>query len=89
MQDGIGIVTGSPRLFRCPVAGSILKTATLFPGIFAQISQRLVVMQDGQVVESGATVDVLDRPQHPYTAALRRAAAELEGAPDVKTAEVR
>jgi ABC-type dipeptide/oligopeptide/nickel transport system ATPase component len=53
-------------------------------GVVAQVSQRLVVMQDGQVVETGDTVEVLDRPAHPYTAALRRAAAELEGAPSVE-----
>jgi ABC-type dipeptide/oligopeptide/nickel transport system ATPase component len=53
-------------------------------GVVAQVSQRLVVMQDGQVVESGGTVEVLARPRHPYTAALRRAAADLEGTPPVE-----
>jgi ABC-type dipeptide/oligopeptide/nickel transport system ATPase component len=48
-------------------------------GVVAQVSQRLVVMQDGRVVESGSTPEVLSRPRHPYTVALRRAAADLEG----------
>ena len=34
------------------------------------ISERIVVLRRGRVVESGATDDVLSRPQHPYTRLL-------------------
>ena len=34
------------------------------------LSQRLIVMQHGQVVETGLTDQVLDDPQHPYTQLL-------------------
>jgi putative phosphonate transport system ATP-binding protein len=34
------------------------------------ISQRLMVMRDGEVVEAGLTDQVLDDPQHPYTQLL-------------------
>ena len=34
------------------------------------ISDRVIVMYLGQIVETGTTDDVVARPQHPYTAAL-------------------
>lgn len=34
------------------------------------ISDRVIVMYLGQIVETGNTVDVVEQPQHPYTAAL-------------------
>jgi len=34
------------------------------------IAQRCVVLSQGQVVESGAVADILERPGHPYTARL-------------------
>jgi ABC-type microcin C transport system duplicated ATPase subunit YejF len=45
-------------------------------GVVRQISERVVVMRKGAVVETGATVDVLGRPGHAYTRALRRAALD-------------
>jgi ABC-type glutathione transport system ATPase component len=45
-------------------------------GVVRQISERVVVMRRGAVVEAGATGDVLARPRHPYTRALRRAALD-------------
>jgi oligopeptide/dipeptide ABC transporter ATP-binding protein len=39
-------------------------------GVVAEIADRVVVMYAGCVVESGAIRDVLERPRHPYTAAL-------------------
>jgi ABC-type glutathione transport system ATPase component len=45
-------------------------------GVVRQISERVVVMRKGAVVETGATGDVLSRPGHPYTRALRRAALD-------------
>jgi ABC-type glutathione transport system ATPase component len=35
-----------------------------------QISDRVVVMNRGSVVETGAVADVLDAPEHPYTRSL-------------------
>lgn len=58
-------------------------------GVVAQISQRLLVMRNGEVVESGTTREVLARPRHPYTTALRQAAATLEGAPSMAPGEDR
>jgi peptide/nickel transport system ATP-binding protein len=58
-------------------------------GVVAEIADRVVVMHQGRVVESGPAGDVLERPQHAYTKALLAAvpsltpppAAKLEGQP--------
>ena len=42
--------------------------------VAAQICDRIAVMQNGVVVESGRTVDVFNRPVHAYTQALFAAA---------------
>jgi peptide/nickel transport system ATP-binding protein len=39
-------------------------------GMIARYSGRIVVMCQGEVVEEGATPDILVRPQHPYTRKL-------------------
>ena len=39
-------------------------------GVVRHLSDRLVVMYLGRVVESGPTAEVYSRPNHPYTAAL-------------------
>ena len=42
------------------------------------LSDHLVVMRDGQVVEHGLAQDIFARPQHPYTRALMAAAFDIE-----------
>ncbi len=42
------------------------------------LSDEIMVMQDGAVVESGPAHQILDNPQQPYTKALMRAAFDLE-----------
>ncbi|MGF1552417.1 MAG: ABC transporter ATP-binding protein [Paracoccaceae bacterium] len=49
-------------------------------GIVRRISDRVVVMSQGRVVESGPTARVFDRPEHAYTKKLL--AAEPTGRPD-------
>ncbi|HEY0282138.1 MAG TPA: dipeptide ABC transporter ATP-binding protein [Rhizomicrobium sp.] len=44
------------------------------------ITDRLIVMRAGRIVETGATGDVLSAPQHPYTAALLAATPDLRRA---------
>jgi peptide/nickel transport system ATP-binding protein len=43
-----------------------------------QVADRVVVMQDGRVVEQGARDDIFGRPQHDYTRALLAAAPVLD-----------
>ncbi|WP_316015253.1 ABC transporter ATP-binding protein [Roseobacter sp. HKCCA0434] len=47
--------------------------------IVRRIADRVFVMKDGEVVESGPTAAIFDDPQHPYTRKLL--AAEPSGAP--------
>ncbi len=42
--------------------------------VAAQICDRIMVMQNGRVVEQGATAQVFEQPDHPYTRALLDAA---------------
>jgi oligopeptide/dipeptide ABC transporter ATP-binding protein len=46
-------------------------------GVAAKVTDRVAVMYAGRVVEEGPTVEVLRRPQHPYTEGLLRAAPRL------------
>ncbi|MDV7198907.1 dipeptide/oligopeptide/nickel ABC transporter ATP-binding protein [Rhodococcus kroppenstedtii] len=45
-------------------------------GVVREISDHVIVMRKGAVVESGSTAGVLADPQHPYSAALRAAALD-------------
>lgn len=49
-------------------------------GIVQQIADRVCVMQDGLIVESGSTQDIFSNPQHVYTKKLL--SAHSAGAPD-------
>jgi peptide/nickel transport system ATP-binding protein len=46
-------------------------------GVVAEISDRTVVMNGGDAVETGATADIFTRPNHPYTRSLLSAVAKL------------
>ncbi|MCD7734109.1 MAG: ATP-binding cassette domain-containing protein [Clostridiales bacterium] len=43
-------------------------------GAVAYVSQRLAVMKDGVLVETGTREQIIDHPNHPYTQSLIRAA---------------
>jgi peptide/nickel transport system ATP-binding protein len=45
-------------------------------GVVREISDTIVVMNSGKIVERGATADVLAHPAEPYTKALRSAALD-------------
>jgi len=49
-------------------------------GIVRRIADRVCVMKDGEIVETGVTTEIFDNPQHPYTQKLL--AAEPSGHPD-------
>jgi microcin C transport system ATP-binding protein len=50
-------------------------------GIVRKIADRVCVMKDGKIVETGAVHDVFERPQHPYTRALLAAEPKPDPAP--------
>jgi oligopeptide/dipeptide ABC transporter ATP-binding protein len=47
-------------------------------GVVAQITDRIMVMYAGRIVEEGPAMEVLRRPRHPYTEGLLRAAPRLD-----------
>ena len=49
-------------------------------GIVRRIADRVCVMQYGEIVEQGATREIFDNPQHPYT--LKLLSAEPTGSPE-------
>jgi len=46
-------------------------------GVVAQVADRIAVTYAGRIVEEGPAREVLERPQHPYTAGLLRASPQL------------
>ena len=52
-------------------------------GVIAQYCQRVIVMYDGRVVESGPVLDVMVSPQHDYTKLLLGSVRQLGGRADV------
>jgi peptide/nickel transport system ATP-binding protein len=54
--------------------------------VVSEIADRIIVMENGRIVEEGSVADIFDRPQQPYTRALLEAAttsdllAELDAA---------
>ncbi|GBG55884.1 peptide ABC transporter ATP-binding protein [Sporomusaceae bacterium FL31] len=49
-------------------------------GVAAYMSDKLIVMQDGEIVESGRTDDIIAEPQSPYTKELLAAVPQVGGA---------
>ena len=49
-------------------------------GVIHHMSDRVLVMKDGKVVERGTADDIFLRPQHPYTQRLLTALPRLEQA---------
>ncbi|KPI19096.1 ABC transporter related protein [Actinobacteria bacterium OK074] len=49
-------------------------------GVIREVSDRVLVMKDGRVVESGDVDTVFDHPRHPYTRALLAAVPRLDAA---------
>jgi peptide/nickel transport system ATP-binding protein len=47
-------------------------------GVIYQICDRILVMKDGRVVETGDVHDIFDRPRHPYTRSLLSALPRIE-----------
>jgi len=50
-------------------------------GLVYHLCERVMVMKDGVVVESGPTLEVLQNPQHPYTRQLIAAVPTLDTSP--------
>ncbi|ASA20153.1 ABC transporter ATP-binding protein [Paenibacillus donghaensis] len=47
-------------------------------GVVAGMCDRVAVMKDGEIVETGTTEDIFARPQHPYTQRLLNALPRLD-----------
>ena len=51
-------------------------------GVVEQVADRVIVMQDGRIVEEGPRDDIFDNPQHLYTQKLLAAVPGLESTPE-------
>ncbi|MHA3916028.1 ABC transporter ATP-binding protein [Halovulum sp. GXIMD14793] len=48
-------------------------------GVVAEVTERLMIMYAGKCVEQGRTMDIINRPNHPYTAGLLKALPQKVG----------
>ena len=55
--------------------------------LIRHVSQRICVMKDGELLETGSTEDVFSNPQHPYTIELLNAEPTGSPIPLVKKGE--
>jgi len=62
-------------------AGMALLLITHDLNLVRRFAERVAVMEKGVLVEQGRTVDVIDRPQHPYTKKLVASRPERDVAP--------
>jgi len=46
--------------------------------VVKHVSDRIAVMHQGRIVELGPTLDIMERPQHPYTRALLAAIPHVQ-----------
>ncbi len=61
--------------------GTAIVMITHDMGAVSEMSDRVVVMYGGRVVEEGLTAEILERPGHPYTKGLIACLPELDFAP--------
>ena len=57
--------------------GTAIILVTHNPGVIGAMADRVLVLKDGEAVESGKTQDVLTHPQADYTRALLAAVPKL------------
>ena len=57
--------------------GSAVLLITHDMGVVADLADRIVVMKEGDIVESGSVAEVFSAPKHPYTQALLAAVPRL------------
>ena len=48
--------------------------------VMRHMADDLLIMQAGEIVESGPAAQILEAPRHPYTRALLASASHLESA---------
>ena len=63
--------------------GTAILLVTHNIGVAAYMSDRLVVMKDGQIIEEGARDDIIYNPRHSYTKKLLDATPLMDGDPYV------
>jgi oligopeptide transport system ATP-binding protein len=57
-------------------------------GVVASVTDRVIVMYAGRVVESGTTRDIFSDPRHPYTLGLMNSMPRIDSSLDVRPATI-